>query len=92
MSRLPKTLELDKEGIERLQLSESVKVWLRRLCFDLEEKYKLEYQHCESGGFGTKNWQVKESNSDDVANGSARSAGNLILTHRTNGTKFEIEA
>lgn len=92
MSKLPKTLELDMEGIERLPLPEEVKVWLRRLVYDLEEKYKFQFDHAEAGGFGTKNWKAKEADSDDVTNGSARAAGNLILSHRTNGTKFEIEA
>ncbi|GAH12706.1 unnamed protein product, partial [marine sediment metagenome] len=41
MSRLPKTMELDKLGIERLPVPKEVKVWLRRLVDNCEEKYQL---------------------------------------------------
>lgn len=60
MSRLPKTMELDRLGIERLKVSEDVKVWLRRLVDTLEEKYRLVWDFAEAGGFQTANWRGKE--------------------------------
>ena len=60
MSRLPKTLEADRLGIERLKVSEDVKVWLRRLLDTLEEKYQLTRDFAEAGGFATKHWRGKE--------------------------------
>lgn len=60
MSILPKTMELDRSGIERLKVSEDVKVWLRRLVDTLELKYGLIREFAESGGFATENWRGKE--------------------------------
>jgi len=60
VSCLPQTMELDKLGIERLSVSEDVKVWLRRLVDTLEEKYQLTRDFAEAGGFATKNWRGRE--------------------------------
>lgn len=64
MSRLPKTMELDRRGIERLPVKEEVKVWLRRLVDTLEEKYQLTRDFAEAGGFQTANWRSKEVGAD----------------------------
>lgn len=64
MSRLPKTMELDRLGIERLPVKEEVKVWLRQLVDTLEEKYQLIRDFAEAGGFATKNWRGKEVGAD----------------------------
>lgn len=42
MSNLPKTLELDRRGIERLPVGEEVKIWLRQLCDKLDQIYTLQ--------------------------------------------------
>lgn len=60
MSMLPKTLELDRLGIERLPANKDVKAWLRRLVDTLEEKYLLTREFAETGGFATENWRGKE--------------------------------
>ncbi len=40
----------------------------------------------------TTNWILEEANDADVVAGLAKVAGDLILLHKTNGTKREWEA
>ena len=75
MSRLSKTMELDRLGIERLPVKEEVKVWLRRLVDTLEEKYQLMRDSVEAGGFQTKIWRGLED-----------SSGHFIIQERIGGT------
>lgn len=75
MSRLPLTMELDRPGIERLKVSEDVKVWLRRLVDICEEKYRLIRDFAEAGGFQTKIWRGLED-----------SNGHFIIQERIDGT------
>lgn len=48
MSQLPKTLELDRIGIERLQVSKPTKEWLKRAVDRLEELYKMQRDRIET--------------------------------------------
>lgn len=66
MSNLPKSMELDRSGIERLPVKEEVKVWLRRLLDTLEVKYQLIRDFAEAGGFATKNWRGREDSNKDL--------------------------
>ena len=62
MSRLSKTMELDRLGIERLPVKEEVKVWLRQLVNTLEEKYQLIRDYAESASLtlisNDGNWRI----------------------------------
>jgi hypothetical protein len=40
----------------------------------------------------TNNWIIEEANAADVTVGRAKVAGDLIIRHKTNGTKYEYEA
>lgn len=40
----------------------------------------------------TTNWVIEESNAADVTAGLAKETGDLIIRHKTNGTKREFEA
>ncbi len=40
----------------------------------------------------TNNWVIEEANAVDVTNGLAKVAGDLIVRHKTTGTKREFEA
>lgn len=70
MSRLPKSMELDRQGIERLPVPEAVKVWFRRLVDDVERNYEFIREQAESVGAGatsnrlTQNWKAVESGSN----------------------------
>lgn len=93
MSKLTVSLELDRIGIERLPVAESVKVWFRKLVDRLEENYKLQRDYVQGATASeTPNWFIREANAADVTAGEARVAGNLIIEHKTNGTKREFEA
>lgn len=48
MSQLPKTLELDRVGIEKLPEPKPTKDWLKRLVDRLEEIYKLQRDRIET--------------------------------------------
>jgi hypothetical protein len=40
----------------------------------------------------SKNWRIREATAADVVAGDAVVEGSLIIEHKTNGTKDEIEA
>jgi len=40
----------------------------------------------------TSNWVIEEANAADVSAGRAKVAGDLIIRHKTEGTKNEYEA
>lgn len=93
MSGLRKTLGLDRAGIERLSDFPGLKIWLRKLTSDLERSYSLQRNVVEGvTAAETPNWRIREANAADVTAGEARSVGNLITVHKTNGTKREVEA
>lgn len=48
MSQLPKTLELDRIGIERLPVPQPTKEWLKIAVDRLEEIYKLQRDRIET--------------------------------------------
>ena len=48
MSKLPKTLGLDRIGIERLPEPKPTKNWLKRLVDKLEEIHKLHFDRIET--------------------------------------------
>lgn len=74
MSGLPKSMELDRKGIERLSLDMSAKGWLRKLLYRIEMIFRLIRDHQEAGGMKTKTWRIVE-----LAN------GDLELQHKENG-------
>lgn len=93
MSKLRKTLGIDRVGIERMTTVSEVQDWLRKLAILLEENYRLQLDaFLGSTAAETPNWFIREANTVDVAAGNARAVGNLIFVHKTNGTKFEHEA
>lgn len=91
MSRVRKTLTLP----EPERLSESIDrkliVYLRQLNNEILMSYRRIYDSIESGGMSTKSWSVREATAADVTAGDAAVAGNLIVVHKTSGTKFEHE-
>ena len=89
---LPNSMSLDRMGIELLPVKEEEKKWLRRLVDDIEKSYINIKGQAESGGLGTKNWEVRDATARDVTDGNAVAVGNLITKHRVNGTKREAEA
>ena len=48
MSKLPKTLEMDRLGIDRLPEPKPTKDWLKRLVDKLEEVHKLQRDRIET--------------------------------------------
>lgn len=84
---------LDRIGIKRIVDFKTLQSWLERLALILEESYSLQKDVVEGGTAAeTPNWLVREANATDVTNGEARAVGNLIVLHKTTGTKFEYEA
>lgn len=93
MSRLRKTLGIDRVGIKRIFDFEALQLWLDRLSVILDENYRLQRDVVQGGTAAeTPNWLIREANATDVAAGEARAVGNLIMEHKTNGTKYELEA
>lgn len=74
MSMLPKSMELDKQGIDRLSLQTNEKGWLRKLLYRIETVYRLIRDHIEAGGMKTKTWRIVELDN-----------GDLELQHMENG-------
>lgn len=92
MSKLPKSMQLDEVGIGRLSVKDDTKNWLVRLLRRLDLIYRAMRDQIELGGTLTKNWEIRESDAADVTAGDSVAVGNLIFRHKTNGTRFELEA
>lgn len=91
MSKLPKSMELDEVGIGRLPVKQETKDWLVRLLRKLDKIYRTQRDVIESGGMNTDNWEIREAEDADVTAGDAQAEGNLIVLHKTTGTKYEFE-
>ena len=92
MSKIKKTIGLDKIGIESLSMPEKDKQYFRQLVGQLEQMHREMKEQAEAGGASTRNWEIREATAADVTAGSAAAVENLIVRHKTNGTKFEHEA
>lgn len=92
MSKLPKSMQLDEVGIGRLPVKQDTKSWLVRLLRRLDFVYRSMRDQIELGGTLTDNWEIRESTAEDVTAGNAVAVGNLLVFHKTNGTRFEFEA
>ncbi len=93
MSKLRKTLGIDRVQIKRLFNFKDLQLWLDRLAVILEENYQLQRDVVlGSTAAETPKWTIREANAEDVTAGEARAVGNLIMEHKTNGTKYELEA
>lgn len=66
MSRLPKSMELDRMGIEKMPVPESIKDWLKKLLYKIETIYRLTRQEHEAGGMKTKTWRIVENSNGDL--------------------------
>lgn len=93
MSLLRKTLGIDRVGIKRLRDFPTLQIWLDKFVINLEENYKLQSGVVsDSTAVETTNWLIREATVADYIAGDARAVGNLIVEHKTNGTKHEFEA
>ena len=93
MSKLRKTLGIDRVGIKRLFTFKAIRIWLDKLVVILENNYRLQRDVVQGGTAAeTPNWLIREATAADVTANEARAVGNLLIEHKTNGTKFEHEA
>ena len=93
MSKIRKTLGLDRVGIKRLFGFKELQIWLDRLVVVLDENYSLQRDFIQGGTAAeTPNWIIRESNAADVTAGEARAVGNLIVVNKATGSKFEHES
>ena len=101
MSRLRKSLYLNRSGIKKLSRFQELspgdetglQEWLDKLVVILEENHKIVRDAIiGSTAAETPNWFIREANAADVTAGRAKAAGNLIVIHKTNGTKREFGA
>lgn len=90
-SKVIPRIPIDRSTIENMKTVDDVKQWLRRFIVNLDEWVATIYDNIENGGLGTPNWNVKEATAADVTAGNAVAAGNLIVEHKTEGTKHEFE-
>ncbi|MCK5613403.1 hypothetical protein KAR91_66650 [Candidatus Pacearchaeota archaeon] len=92
MSDVRKTIGLDRAGIRQINDFGKLRIWLDRLVVTLEENYKLQRNVTQgSTAAETPNWFIREANAADVTANEALAVGNLIVEHKTNGTKREFE-
>ena len=92
MSKLAKSMQLDEVGIGRLPVKDDTKNWLTRLLRRLDFIYRIMRDQIELGGTSTQNWEIREATAADVTAGDSVAVGNLIVRHKTNGTRFEFQA
>ncbi len=91
MSKMPKTPFFDLAALDRIKSVEDVIEWLKKYNRDFLVLYKKLFNQIENGGASTANWNVREATAADVTAGKAKVAGDLIVEHKTNGTKREFE-
>lgn len=89
---LPRTLPIDRSAIRGLKSTADVVQWLESYVRALDGQYAKLRNTINNFGMGTANWDVREATDDDVTASKAQAAGNLIVTHKTNGTRHEFEA
>jgi len=93
MSHLRKNLGIDRVGVRKIFDFKSLQLWLDKLVVILDENYKLQRDVVQGvTAAETPSWFIREANAADVTAGEARAVGNLIMEHKTNGTKYELEA
>ncbi len=93
MSTIPKRIGLDKIGIKMIFKFPELQVYLTRMVEILENNNRQYHDAILGSTLGeTPNWFMREATADDVTNSQARVVGNLIVLHKTNGTKFEFES
>ena len=85
-------MQLDEVGIGRLPVKDDTKNWLTRLLRRLDFIYRTMRDQIELGGAATQNWEIREATAADVTAGDSVAVGNLIVRHKTNGTRFEFQA
>ena len=85
-------MQLDEVGIGRLPVKDDTKNWLTRLLRRLDFIYRTMRDQIELGGTSTQNWEIREATAADVTAGDSVAVGNLIVRHKTNGTRFEFQA
>jgi len=92
MSELTKRSGIDRLGIKRITDFESARQWLDKFAVLYERNYE-EQRNIVQGSTAaeTPNWFIREATATDVTNGVATAAGNLIVEHKTEGTKHEFE-
>ncbi len=78
-------------SIGNIKTVEDVKQWLRTYGNDFDKWYTKLRNQLNNGGLSTNNWDIRESTTADVTAGDAQAAGNLIVIHKTNGTRHEFE-
>jgi hypothetical protein len=93
MSRLPNATGYDSIGIKKINSFETLREWLERHLDQMELLYRLSHGDITgSTAAETPNWKVREATAADVTAGNAHVAGNLIVIHKTSGTKHEFQA
>ena len=92
MSLLPKKIPIDRKGIESIKNIKDMKQWLGSFIRTVDQWYEKMFNHIESGGMSTADWNIRQATDLDVTDGNAQAAGNLLIEHKTTGKKAEHEA
>ena len=93
MSKLRKSLGIDRVGIKQLFTFNAIQIWLDKMVVILENNYRLQRDVVQGGTASeTPNWLIREVTAADVTAGNGTVVGNLIVEHKTSGTKREFGA
>ena len=91
MSKIRKIIKLPQPELLKGKVSTALINYLRQLTDAITATHKRAFGHAEGGGTSTVNWNIREATALDVTNGVATAAGNLLIEHKINGTKREIQ-
>ncbi len=91
-SNITRRIAIKRADIRGLRTPEDIANWLDKFTKELDKWTATVYDHIENGGLGTPNWNIRQAREIDVVDGNAKVIGNLLIEHKTTGTKHEFEA
>ena len=92
MSRLPNATGYDKVGVKLINSWPKFQEWMERHLDQMEMLYRLAHGDITGDTAAeTSSWKMREATAADVTAGNAHAAGNLIIIHKTSGTRHEFE-
>lgn len=90
-NKLPSKPQIDTAAIRSIKDMKDVRQWLTNYTTAMDKYFRLLKDTIDNFGMGTADWDIRQASADDVTNGDAAVAGNLIVIHKTSGRKGEFE-
>ncbi len=90
-NKLPSKPQIDTAALRNLKTVADVQQWLINYTTAMDKYFRLLKDTIDNFGMGTADWNIRQATADDVTDGNAAVAGNLLVENKTTGTKREFE-